>query len=102
MERPLELNELHPEWNTEKADGFQARSPRRWIHDVCDPEAPPEDFPGRRKCLVCDLDVGDAKAIALGPRSIAPHVVVKVYEFLKTLLENNLIEHSEYQWAYQS
>ncbi|OWY94890.1 reverse transcriptase, partial [Phytophthora megakarya] len=55
--------------------------------------------PAPARGVVCDLDVGDAKPITLRPRSIGPHVAVKVYELLKKLLENNLIEHSEAQWA---
>ncbi|GMF50360.1 unnamed protein product [Phytophthora fragariaefolia] len=49
--------------------------------------------------VVCDLDVGDAKPVAQHPRSIAPHLMVKVYELLKKLLETGLIEHSESHWA---
>ncbi|OWZ06676.1 reverse transcriptase [Phytophthora megakarya] len=55
--------------------------------------------PAPARGVVCDLDVGDVKLIALSPRSIGPHVAVKVYELLKKLLENNQIEHSESQWA---
>ncbi|OWY95361.1 reverse transcriptase, partial [Phytophthora megakarya] len=53
------------------------------------------------ECDIDQADVGvpDAKPIALRPRSIGPHVAVKVYELLKKLLENNLIEHSESQWV---
>ncbi|GMF29899.1 unnamed protein product [Phytophthora fragariaefolia] len=46
-----------------------------------------------------DLDVGDAKPVAQCPRSIAPHLVIKVYELLKKLLKSGLIEHSGSPWA---
>ncbi|POM78403.1 Hypothetical protein PHPALM_4066 [Phytophthora palmivora] len=49
--------------------------------------------------VVCDLDVGDAKPVAQRPRSIAPHLWTKVYELLKKLLENGLIETSTSPWA---
>ncbi|KAJ8535234.1 hypothetical protein ON010_g13505 [Phytophthora cinnamomi] len=47
----------------------------------------------------CDLDVGDAKPVAQRPRSIAPHLAIKVYELLKKLSETGPIEHSESPWA---
>ncbi|POM66404.1 Aspartic protease, partial [Phytophthora palmivora] len=49
--------------------------------------------------VVCDLDVGDAKPVAQRPRSVAPHLWTKVYELLKKLLENGLIETSTSPWA---
>ncbi|GMF36884.1 unnamed protein product [Phytophthora fragariaefolia] len=49
--------------------------------------------------VVCDLDVGDAKPVARRPRSIAPHLMMKVYELLNKLLETKLIENSESPWA---
>ncbi|OWZ20215.1 reverse transcriptase [Phytophthora megakarya] len=55
--------------------------------------------PAPARGAVCDLNMGDAQPITLRPRSISPHVAVKMYEHLKKLLENNLIEHSESQWA---
>ncbi|GMF52627.1 unnamed protein product [Phytophthora fragariaefolia] len=54
--------------------------------------------PAPARGIVCDLDVGDAKPVAQLPRSIAPHLMVKVYELLKKLLETCLIEHSESPW----
>jgi hypothetical protein len=48
---------------------------------------------------VCDLDVGDAKPVTQRPRSVVPHVAIKVYELLKKLRETRLIEHSESPWA---
>ncbi|GMF36807.1 unnamed protein product [Phytophthora fragariaefolia] len=53
--------------------------------------------PARR--VWCDLDVRDAKPVAQRPRSIAPHLAIKVYEFLKKLLETGLIEHYGSPWA---
>jgi hypothetical protein len=55
--------------------------------------------PAPARGVVCDLDVGDAKPVAQRPRSVAPHVAIKVYELLKKLLETRLIEHSESPWA---
>ncbi|GMF49586.1 unnamed protein product [Phytophthora fragariaefolia] len=79
-----ELNDLSPECDIAKAD-------------VGEPghTTPNED----RKCVVCVLDVGDAKRISQRPRSIAPHLMQKVYELLKQLLETKLIENSESPWA---
>jgi hypothetical protein len=51
--------------------------------------------PAPARGVICDLDVGDAKPVAQRPRSIAPHVAIKVFELLKKLLETKLIEHSE-------
>jgi hypothetical protein len=48
---------------------------------------------------MCDLDVGDAKPVAQRPRSVAPHITVKVYELLKKLLETGLIKHSDSPWT---
>ncbi|GMF17880.1 unnamed protein product [Phytophthora lilii] len=39
--------------------------------------------------VICDLDVGDARPVAQHPRSIAPHLAIKVYELLKKLLEQD-------------
>ncbi|GMF36862.1 unnamed protein product [Phytophthora fragariaefolia] len=48
----------------------------------------------------CDLDFGDAKPVAQRPRSIAPHLAIKVYELMKKRLETGLIEHSGFPWAF--
>ncbi|OWZ00556.1 reverse transcriptase, partial [Phytophthora megakarya] len=48
---------------------------------------------------ICDLDVGDARPVAQRPRSVGPHLAIKVYELLKKLLEATLIEHFESPWA---
>jgi hypothetical protein len=55
--------------------------------------------PAPARGVVCDLDVGDAKPVAQRPRSVAPHLLIKVYELLKKLLETGLIEYSESPWA---
>lgn len=55
--------------------------------------------PAPARGVVCDLDVGDAKPVAQRARQIAPHLLVKVYELLKKLLETGLIEFSESPWA---
>ncbi|KAE8965393.1 hypothetical protein PR001_g28749 [Phytophthora rubi] len=55
--------------------------------------------PAPARGVVCDLDVGDARPVAQRPRSIAPHIMIKVYELLKKLLETKLVEHSESPWA---
>ncbi|KAE9317301.1 hypothetical protein PR003_g18510 [Phytophthora rubi] len=55
--------------------------------------------PAPVRSVVCDLDVGDAKPVAQRPRSIAPHIMLKVYELLKKLLETELIEFSVSAWA---
>ncbi|KAE8983403.1 hypothetical protein PR001_g17689 [Phytophthora rubi] len=55
--------------------------------------------PAPARSVVCDLDVGDAKPVAQRPRSIAPHIMLKVYELLKKLLETELIEFSVSAWA---
>ncbi|OWZ20435.1 reverse transcriptase [Phytophthora megakarya] len=87
-----ELSELHPECDIDQADvGYELH---RKIF-LGDGKAAPAPVRG----VVCDLDVGDAKPIALRPRLIGPHVAVKVHEPLKKLLENNQIEHSKLQWA---
>jgi len=55
--------------------------------------------PAPARGVVCDLDVGDAKPVAQRPRSVAPHIMVKVYELLKKLLETGLITMSDSPWA---
>ncbi|OWZ10510.1 reverse transcriptase [Phytophthora megakarya] len=103
-----ELSELHPECDIDQADvgvpgetspedesRMRAILKRHRMFFLGDGNAAPAPARG----VVCDLDVGDAKPIALRPRSIGPHVTVEVYELLKKLFENNLIEHSESQWA---
>ncbi|KAE8910990.1 hypothetical protein PF003_g5090 [Phytophthora fragariae] len=55
--------------------------------------------PAPARGVVCDLYVGDAKPVAQRPRSIVPHIMLKVYELLKKLLETELIEFSVSAWA---
>ncbi|KAE8874959.1 hypothetical protein PF005_g20197 [Phytophthora fragariae] len=55
--------------------------------------------PAPARGVVCDLDVGDAKPVAQRSRSVAPHLSMKVYELIKKLLEQGLVEHSESPWA---
>ncbi|OWZ01312.1 reverse transcriptase [Phytophthora megakarya] len=55
--------------------------------------------PAPARGAVCDIDVGDAKSVALHARQIAAPFLVKVFELLKKLLEAELIEHSESEWS---
>ncbi|OWZ05878.1 reverse transcriptase, partial [Phytophthora megakarya] len=55
--------------------------------------------PAPARGVICDLDVGEANPVVQRPRSVAPHLSIKVYELLKKLLETRLIEHSESPWA---
>ncbi|GMF63168.1 unnamed protein product [Phytophthora fragariaefolia] len=55
--------------------------------------------PAPARGVVCDLDVGNVRPVAQRARQIAPHLLVKVCELLKKLLETGLIEHSESEWA---
>ncbi|OWY91870.1 reverse transcriptase, partial [Phytophthora megakarya] len=99
-----ELSELYPECDIDQADvgvpgetspedesRMRAILKRHRKIFLGDGNAAPAPARG----VVCDLDVGDAKPIALrrGGQGI------RTPEPLKKLLENNLIEHSESQWA---
>ncbi|GMF52897.1 unnamed protein product [Phytophthora fragariaefolia] len=55
--------------------------------------------PAPARGVVCDLDVENVRPVALRARPIAPHLLIKVYELLKKLLETGLMEHSESEWA---
>ncbi|OWY94803.1 hypothetical protein PHMEG_00035362 [Phytophthora megakarya] len=55
--------------------------------------------PAPARGVVCDIDVGEAKPVALRARQIAAPFLVKVFELLKELLEAKLIEHSESEWS---
>ncbi|OWZ14402.1 LOW QUALITY PROTEIN: hypothetical protein PHMEG_00012127 [Phytophthora megakarya] len=55
--------------------------------------------PAPARGVTCDLDVGEANPVAQRPRSVAPHLSLKVYELLKKLLETRLIEPSKSPWA---
>ncbi|OWZ01715.1 reverse transcriptase [Phytophthora megakarya] len=49
--------------------------------------------------VVCDIDIGEAKPVALRARQISAPFLVKVFELLLKLLEAELIEHSESEWS---
>ncbi|OWY94732.1 reverse transcriptase [Phytophthora megakarya] len=51
--------------------------------------------PAPARGVVCDIDVGEAKPVALRARQIAALFLVNVFELLKKLLEAEFIEHSE-------
>ncbi|OWZ11352.1 reverse transcriptase [Phytophthora megakarya] len=55
--------------------------------------------PAPARGVTCDLDVGEANPVAQRPRSVAPHLSIKVYKLLKKRLETRLVEHSELSWA---
>ncbi|OWY93092.1 reverse transcriptase [Phytophthora megakarya] len=55
--------------------------------------------PAPARGVVCDIDVGEAKPVALRARQIAASFLVKVFELLKKLLEAELIQHSESEWS---
>ncbi|ETO85551.1 hypothetical protein F444_00788 [Phytophthora nicotianae P1976] len=101
-----ELQDLRPECNIEKADvgepGVTTTAQDKQLRDILERhkviflgEGNAAPAPG----VICDLDVGGARPVAQRPRSIAPHLAVKVYQLLKKLLETGLIEHSESPWA---
>ncbi|KAE9292695.1 hypothetical protein PR003_g24695 [Phytophthora rubi] len=103
-----ELLDLSPECDITKADvgepGLSTNTQDRKLRGILkhhrkiflgDGNAAPAPARG----VVCDLDVGDARPVAQRPRSIAPHIMIKVYELLKKLLETGLVEHSESPWA---
>ncbi|OWZ12141.1 reverse transcriptase [Phytophthora megakarya] len=48
--------------------------------------------------VVCDIDVGEAKPVALRARHIAVPFLAKVFQLLKKLLEAEPIGHSESEW----
>ncbi|OWY95905.1 LOW QUALITY PROTEIN: hypothetical protein PHMEG_00033968 [Phytophthora megakarya] len=50
-------------------------------------------------CDIDDIDVGEAKPVALRARQIAAPFLVKVFELLKALLEAELIDHSKSEWS---
>ncbi|KAE9030663.1 hypothetical protein PR001_g11196 [Phytophthora rubi] len=103
-----ELLDLSPECDITKADvgelGLSTDTQDRKLRGILkhhrkiflgDGNAAPAPARG----VVCDLDVGDARPVAQRSRSIAPHIMIKVYELLKKLLETGLVEHSESPWA---
>ncbi|POM65343.1 Hypothetical protein PHPALM_18954, partial [Phytophthora palmivora] len=103
-----EIEELTPECDIDSADvgepGKTTPEMEKKLRDILkyhrkiflgDGNAAPAPARG----VVCDLDVGNAKPVAQRPRSVAPHLMLKVYELLKKLLETGLIEYSNSPWA---
>ncbi|OWZ15527.1 LOW QUALITY PROTEIN: reverse transcriptase [Phytophthora megakarya] len=99
-----ELEDLTPQCDISTADvGVSGKSPpeeKRNLRSILEYHS--KIFLGDRNAapapahgVICDVDVGDAQPIAVRPRSVGPHILPKVYELLKKLLETNLIEHSE-------
>jgi hypothetical protein len=103
-----ELKDLSPECDIAKADvgvpGRTTPGEDRKLRSVLERHrmiflGDGNAAPAPARGIVCDLDVGDAKPVTQRPRSIAPHVMLKVYELLKKLLETKLIENSDSPWA---
>ncbi|GMF45643.1 unnamed protein product [Phytophthora fragariaefolia] len=103
-----ELQELSPECDISKADVGEPgrttpaeeeklRTRLRYHHRIFLGDGNAAPAPARG--MWCDLDVGDVKPVTQRPRSIAPHLTIKVYELPKKLLETGLIEHSGSPWA---
>ncbi|OWZ08357.1 hypothetical protein PHMEG_00019118 [Phytophthora megakarya] len=103
-----DLDDLSPECDIEAADvgepGESTEAQEKLLKAVLkrhrkiflgDGNAAPPPARG----VICDLDVGDARPVAQRPRSVGPHLAIKVYKLLKKLLEATLIEHSESPWA---
>ncbi|OWZ10916.1 hypothetical protein PHMEG_00016140, partial [Phytophthora megakarya] len=99
-----DLDDLSPECDIEAADvgepGESTEAQEKQLKTILkrhqkiflgDGNAAPPPARG----VICDLDVGDARPVAQRPRSVGPHLVIK----LKKLLEATLIEHSESPWA---
>ncbi|KAE9312440.1 hypothetical protein PR003_g19759 [Phytophthora rubi] len=103
-----ELLDLSPECDITKADvgepGFSTDTQDRRLRGILERHrkiflGDGNAAPAPARGVVCDLDVGDAHPVAQRPRSIAPHIMIKVYELLKKPLETKLVEHSESPWA---
>ncbi|GMF55559.1 unnamed protein product [Phytophthora fragariaefolia] len=103
-----ELQELSPECDISKADVGEPgrttpaeeeklRTRLRYHHRIFLGDGNAAPAPARG--MWWDLDVGVVKPVAQRPRSIAPHLAIKVYDLLKKLLETRLIEHSGSPWA---
>ncbi|POM76978.1 LOW QUALITY PROTEIN: Reverse transcriptase, partial [Phytophthora palmivora] len=101
-----ELEELTPECDIDSADvgepGKTTPEMENKLRDILkyhrkiflgDGNAAPAPARG----VVCDLDVGDAKPVAQRPRSVAPHLMLKM--LAPELLETGLIEYSNSPWA---
>ncbi|GMF20872.1 unnamed protein product [Phytophthora fragariaefolia] len=104
----LELADLVPEFKVEKAHAgvpekttpeMEDKLRRIFEHHRCIFLGDGNAALAPAREVVCDLDIGDAKPVAQRPRSVAPHVLDKVYELLKKPLESKLIEYSESSWA---
>ncbi|POM70605.1 LOW QUALITY PROTEIN: Reverse transcriptase [Phytophthora palmivora] len=100
-----ELEELTPECDIDSADvgepGKTTPEMEKKLRDILEYHrkiflADSNAAPAPARGVVCDLDVGDAKPVAQRPRSVAPHLMLKL---LKKLLETGLIEYSNSPWA---
>ncbi|OWZ12322.1 LOW QUALITY PROTEIN: hypothetical protein PHMEG_00014542 [Phytophthora megakarya] len=89
-----EIEELTPECNIDEANVGGILKRHRSIF-LGDGNAAPAPARG----VVCDVDVGEAKPVALRARQIAAPFLVKVSELLKKSLEAELIEYSESEWS---
>ncbi|OWY94464.1 reverse transcriptase [Phytophthora megakarya] len=85
-----EMEGLAPECNIDEANVG--------VSGVTTPEMEAKLQPPARG-VVCDIDVGESKPVALHARQIAASFLVKVFELLKKMLEAELIEHSESEWS---
>ncbi|KAE9318689.1 hypothetical protein PF008_g18445 [Phytophthora fragariae] len=103
-----ELLDLSPECDITKVDvgepGFSTDTQDRRLRGILERHrtiflGDGNAAPAPARGVVCDLDVGDARPVAQRPHSIAPHIMIKVYELLKKLLETKLVEHFESPWA---
>ncbi|OWY99087.1 reverse transcriptase [Phytophthora megakarya] len=82
-----DLDDFSPECDIEAADvGESGESTQR-----SDGNAAPHPARG----VICDLGVSDAKPVAQRPRSVGPHLAIKVLNWQKKILEATLIEHTE-------
>ncbi|OWY96464.1 hypothetical protein PHMEG_00033260, partial [Phytophthora megakarya] len=99
-----DLDDISPECDVEAADvgepGESTEAQEKQLKSILrrhkkiflgDGNAAPPPARG----VICGLDVGDARPVAQRPRSVGPHLAIKVYKLLKKLLEATLIEHSE-------
>ncbi|GMF49723.1 unnamed protein product [Phytophthora fragariaefolia] len=103
-----ELNDLSPECDITQADvgepGRTTPDEDRKLRTVLEYHrtlflGDGNAVPAPARGVVCDLDECDAKPVAQRPRSVAPHLMLKVYELLKKLFETKLIKNSESPWA---
>ncbi|OWZ06218.1 reverse transcriptase [Phytophthora megakarya] len=103
-----DIGELSPKWDIDSADVGESgtstpederklRTILKYHRAIFRGDGNAVSVPARG--VTCDLDVGEANPVAQRPRSVAPHLLIKVYELLKKRLEIRLIEHSESSWA---